>query len=103
MWRRPFRKAGPFRRCWRLRACSGPVPLCRCSCRPPTVGTVPSLQSSHLQDVTPPNQPHDLRHTDATLLLKAGVPLKVESQRLVHSSPVFTRATYQHILPAMQA
>lgn len=36
---------------------------------------------------------HDLRHTHATLLLKAGVPLKVVSERLGHSSPAFTMAT----------
>ena len=46
---------------------------------------------------------HDLRHTHATLLLKAGVPLKVVSERLGHSSPAFTMATYQHVLPGMQA
>lgn len=32
----------------------------------------------------------------ATLLLKAGVPLKVVSERLGHSSPAFTMAVYQH-------
>lgn len=37
---------------------------------------------------------HDLRHTHATLLLKAGVPLKVVSERLGHSSPAFTMAVY---------
>lgn len=46
---------------------------------------------------------HDLRHTHATLLLKAGVPIKVVSERLGHSSPAFTMATYQHVLPGMQA
>lgn len=46
---------------------------------------------------------HDLRHTHATLLIKAGVALKVVSERLRHSSPAFTMATYQHILPGMQA
>lgn len=46
---------------------------------------------------------HDLRHTHATLLLKAGVPLKVVSERLGHSSPAFTMATYQRVLPGMQA
>ena len=46
---------------------------------------------------------HDLRHTHATLLLKAGVPIKVVSERLGHSTPGFTMATYQHILPGMQA
>lgn len=34
---------------------------------------------------------------------KAGVPLKVVSERLGHSTPAFTIATYQHVLPGMQA
>src|SRR5271168_189864 len=46
---------------------------------------------------------HDLRHTHATLLLKAGVPIKVVSERLGHSTSGFTMATYQHVLPGMQA
>ncbi len=45
---------------------------------------------------------HDLRHTHATLLLKAGVPIKVVSERLGHATPGFTMATYQHLLPGMQ-
>jgi len=45
---------------------------------------------------------HDLRHTHATLLLKAGVPIKVVSERLGHSTPAFTMTTYQHVLPGMQ-
>jgi integrase len=45
---------------------------------------------------------HDLRHTHATLRLKAGVPLKVVSERLGHSSPAFTMCVYQHVLPGMQ-
>jgi integrase len=46
---------------------------------------------------------HDLRHTHATLLLTAGVPIKVVSERLGHATPGFTMATYQHVLPGMQA
>jgi integrase len=46
---------------------------------------------------------HDLRHTHATLLLKAGVPVKVVSERLGHASPAFTMTVYQHVLPGMQA
>ena len=46
---------------------------------------------------------HDLRHTHATVLLKAGVPVKVVSERLGHSSPAFTMTVYQHVLPGMQA
>jgi integrase len=46
---------------------------------------------------------HDLRHTHATLLLKAGVPVKVVSERLGHATPAFTMTVYQHVLPGMQA
>ncbi len=45
---------------------------------------------------------HDLRHTHATLLLRDRVPIKVVSERLGHSTPAFTMATYQHVLPGMQ-
>ena len=51
----------------------------------------------------PRRRPHDLRHTHATLLLKAGIPVKVVSERLGHATPAFTMATYQHLLPGMQA
>lgn len=46
---------------------------------------------------------HDLRHTHGTLLIKAGVPVKVVSERLGHHNPAFTIDTYQHVLPGMQA
>ncbi len=46
---------------------------------------------------------HDLRHTHATLLLKAGIPVKVVSERLGHANVAFTMAIYQHVLPGMQA
>jgi integrase len=46
---------------------------------------------------------HDLRHTHATILLKAGVPVKVVSERLGHASPAFTISVYQHVIPGMQA
>ncbi len=48
-------------------------------------------------------QLHDVRHTHGTLLIKAGVPVKVVSERLGHSNPAFTIDTYQHVLPGMQA
>lgn len=44
-----------------------------------------------------------MRHTHATLLLKAAVPVKVVSERLGHASPGFTLNVYQHVLPGMQA
>lgn len=46
---------------------------------------------------------HDLRHTHATLLLKAGVNVKVVSERLGHANIAFTMNVYQHVLPGMQA
>jgi integrase len=46
---------------------------------------------------------HDLRHTHGTLLIAAGVPVKVVSERLGHAAPSYTIDTYQHVLPGMQA
>jgi integrase len=46
---------------------------------------------------------HDLRHTNATLALQAGVHPKVVSECLGHSSVSFTMAVYSHAIPAMQA
>ena len=42
---------------------------------------------------------HDLRHTHASHLLAAGVPAKVVSERLGHSTVAFTMQVYQHTLP----
>lgn len=44
---------------------------------------------------------HDLRHTHATLLLQAGVPIKVVSERLGHTTIGVTLDVYTHVLPAM--
>jgi integrase len=45
---------------------------------------------------------HDLRHTNATLLLAAGTPVKVVSERLGHADTATTMNFYQHVLPTMQ-
>ncbi len=45
---------------------------------------------------------HDLRHTHASLGLAAGIPVKVMSERLGHSSSSFTADTYQHVTPALE-
>ena len=45
---------------------------------------------------------YGLRHTCATLLLLGGVPLKVVSERLGHSTITLTADTYSHVLPTMQ-
>jgi integrase len=46
---------------------------------------------------------HDVRHTHASLLIAAGVPIKVVSERLGHAHAAFTMHTYQHVLPGMSA
>lgn len=45
---------------------------------------------------------HDLRHTHATLLLMAGVNIKVVSERLGHKDVTTTLKIYSHVLPSMQ-
>jgi integrase len=45
---------------------------------------------------------HDLRHSHATVLLTAGVPVHVVSQRLGHTSPVVTLTVYAHVVPGSQ-
>ncbi len=42
---------------------------------------------------------HDLRHTTATLLLEAGVPLAVVQRILRHRDPRITAETYGHLAP----
>jgi integrase len=42
---------------------------------------------------------HELRHTAATLMLSAGVPPKVASVRLGHSTVALTLDLYGHVLP----
>ncbi len=44
---------------------------------------------------------HDLRHTAATLMLLSGVPVKVASARLGHSTSALTMDVYSHVLPEM--
>jgi integrase len=45
---------------------------------------------------------HDLRHSHASQLLRAGVNPKVISERLGHSKVAFTLDVYSHLLPGMQ-
>ena len=44
---------------------------------------------------------HGLRHTAGTLMLADGVPVKVVSDLLGHSSPTITLSIYAHTLPGM--
>jgi len=41
---------------------------------------------------------HDLRHSVATLMLRAGVPVHVVSEHLGHASPSITMDVYAHVL-----
>jgi integrase len=45
---------------------------------------------------------HDLRHTHASLMLKAGIHAKVVSERLGHANIGITLDTYSHLLPGLQ-
>ena len=45
---------------------------------------------------------HDLRHTHATLALRARVHPKIVSERLGHSTIAITLDTYSHCIPSMQ-
>lgn len=57
----------------------------------------------HVVPVTFPHiRFHDLRHTHATLLLKAGIHPKIVQERLGHSSINVTLDTYSHVLPNLQ-
>ncbi|MDD2568689.1 MAG: site-specific integrase, partial [Clostridia bacterium] len=56
-----------------------------------------------LQEAGLPNiRFHDLRHTNATLLLKQGVQIKTISSMLGHSSIGITLDTYSHVTFDMQ-
>lgn len=46
---------------------------------------------------------HDLRHSHATLMLKAGVHPKVVSERVGHAGVGITLDTYSHVVPGLQA
>lgn len=54
------------------------------------------------KDSLPEIRLHDLRHTHATLLLAAGVPVKVVSERLGHANATITLGVYAHVMPGMQ-
>ena len=45
---------------------------------------------------------HDLRHTQATVLMKQGTNPKVVQERLGHSSISVTLDVYSHVVPGMQ-
>ncbi|MEX0718453.1 MAG: tyrosine-type recombinase/integrase [Planctomycetaceae bacterium] len=46
---------------------------------------------------------HDLRHTAATLMILAGVPINVVSETLGHSRPSITIDIYVHVMPCQHS
>jgi len=46
---------------------------------------------------------HDLRHTNATLMLRNAIPAKIVSSMLGHSSIGITLDTYSHVITEMQS
>jgi len=56
-----------------------------------------------LGETTPPAiRLHDLRHTHATLYLRAGVHPKIVSEHLGHATISITLDVYQHAMPTLQ-
>jgi len=49
----------------------------------------------------PPVRFHDMRHTNATLMLGQGVHPKVVQERLGHSQVNITLNNYSHVLPGL--
>ncbi|MDY3359498.1 MAG: tyrosine-type recombinase/integrase [Clostridium celatum] len=45
---------------------------------------------------------HDLRHTNATLMLEYGVNIKVAKQRLGHASILTTMDIYSHVIEKVE-
>lgn len=74
----------------------------------------PNTLSGHFTDIVRPLEEshristdgatfHSTRHTHATFLLRAGVPISVVSKRLGHSSELITLLYYSHVLPGDDA
>jgi integrase len=62
----------------------------------------PGKVTDAFKDVTNRIRLHDLRHSHATQLLRAGVHPKIVSERLGHAGIAITLDTYSHVLPGMQ-
>lgn len=70
--------------------------------------SLPNLTARHFKPLLgayyplPPIRLYDLRHTHASLLLAAGVPVNVVSARLGHASAKMTLDIYAHVLSGQQ-
>jgi integrase len=66
------------------------------------VGRIAAARKNLGEDALPSIRLHDLRHTHATLLLRAGVHPKIVSERLGHAKVSITMDVYSHALPTLQ-
>ncbi|HEU0072952.1 MAG TPA: tyrosine-type recombinase/integrase [Dehalococcoidia bacterium] len=73
------------------------------------VTPVSTTEAATSQDSGEPGWPglapslHGLRHTWATLALRAGVHVKVVSERMGHANISITLNTYTSVIPAMES
>ena len=75
--------------------------MTRSACFSIRTGSRASSDGSTSRLALPPIRLHDLRHTYATLALKAGVHPKVVSERLGHATVGITLDLYSHVTPAI--
>ena len=69
---------------------------------PPTVDRPDWFARLSWEAGLPPIRLHDVRHSYATAALRAGVPVKVVSERLGHASVTITLDVYGHVIPGQQ-
>lgn len=91
---------------WRAQHCAKHTPAdCRCGTGEPhrcKVHDRPPAACGCAGTLTQTPRIHDLRHTHASWLLAAGVPIHVVQARLGHESIQTTVDTYSHLLPDAQ-
>jgi hypothetical protein len=80
-----------------------PVPKCQRH----NLGSAPDYSTLSGQPTSPAPRHqadplHNLRHSHASQLLRAGINAKVISERLGHSRVAFTLDVYAHLMPGMQ-
>src|SRR5689334_12702897 len=79
-------------------------PFSCCACRPLHPKTFSYYFGRHVRRLGLPRiRLHDLRHTHATLALKAGVHPRIVQERLGHANVSITLDTYSHVDLDMQA
>jgi integrase len=76
---------------------------CRADGLPMTSTVLNNQYRKILKDAgLPPLRFHDLRHTNATFLLRGNIPAKIVSSMLGHSNIGTTMDIYSHVLTEMQ-